>query len=95
MLRSGNSLLRLLQGLGLCHGISGNAYALLAVWKLTKQDVWRRRALQFALFAADKWRDLADSPDAPLSLYEGMAGIVALWYDLLQPEGAVFPGYEL
>ena len=88
MLKSGKSLLHLLQGLGLCHGISGNAYALLAVWKLTKEDVWRRRALQFALFAADKWRALADVPDARLSLYEGMAGVVAVWYDLLQPEGA-------
>jgi lantibiotic modifying enzyme len=83
------------KGLGLCHGISGNTYALLSLYRLSGHAVWLRRAEQFALFAADKWQDLLSLPDAPLSLYEGAAGMVSLWADLLDPDSARFPGYEL
>ncbi len=55
----------LMQGLGLCHDITGHAHTLLTVWRLTKQDIWRHQALQAVLFAADKWSDLAETLDAP------------------------------
>ena len=59
-----------MQGLGLCHGISGNAYAFLSLYRVTKDDLYKRRAQQFALFMVDHWQELVDVPDTPLSLYE-------------------------
>lgn len=59
-----------MQGVGLCHGISGNAYALLALHKLTGNSSWLARAQYFAEFTAEHWEELLDVPDAPLSLYE-------------------------
>jgi hypothetical protein len=37
---------------GLCHGTAGNAYALLALWRRTADDVWLERARAFAQHAA-------------------------------------------
>jgi hypothetical protein len=37
---------------GLCHGTAGNAYALLALWQRTNDDLWLERARMFALHAA-------------------------------------------
>ncbi len=59
-----------MQGVGLCHGISGNAYAFLSLYHVTKDDLYRWRAQQFAQFMVDHWKELKDVPDAPLSLYE-------------------------
>jgi len=59
-----------LQGVGLCHGISGNAYALLSHSNATGEALWRRRAVQFGLFAAHHWQHLYGVPDAAASLYE-------------------------
>ena len=58
------------QGLGLCHGISGNAYSFLSLYRVTKDDLYRRRAQQFAQMTAEHWKELKDIPDASLSLYE-------------------------
>ena len=59
-----------IQGIGLCHGISGNAYALLFHANTTGDDLWRRRAEQFGLFTAAHWQELYDVPDAAASLYQ-------------------------
>jgi Lanthionine synthetase C-like protein len=37
---------------GLCHGTAGNAYALLALWRRTGDDIWLERARAFAQHAA-------------------------------------------
>jgi Lanthionine synthetase C-like protein len=37
---------------GLCHGTAGNAYALLALWRRTGDEVWLERARAFAHHAA-------------------------------------------
>ncbi|BDA45484.1 LanC-like protein 2 [Coccomyxa sp. Obi] len=60
----------LTKGVGLCHGISGNAYALLSAYRYTGDDRYLRRALQFGSFMADHWQELLNIPDRPLSLYE-------------------------
>ncbi len=59
------------QGVGLCHGTSGSAYALLAMYRATGDAVYLHRAQRFALFAARSWRQMYGTPDHPLSLYEG------------------------
>lgn len=58
------------QGLGLCHGISGNAYSLLSAYHCTKDERYYQRALHIGAFMADNWQELLNVPDRPLSLYE-------------------------
>jgi hypothetical protein len=55
---------------GLCHGISGNGYALLALARATGEARWLSAAQAFALYAARNWEQLAVVPDRPASLYE-------------------------
>jgi hypothetical protein len=62
--------LLLLQGVGLCHGISGNGYALLALARATGEARWLSAAQAFALYGARNWQQLAEVPDRPASLYE-------------------------
>lgn len=58
------------QGVGLCHGICGNGYALLALARATGEARWLSAAQAFALHAARHWEQLAEVPDRPASLYE-------------------------
>lgn len=84
------------KGLGLCHGVAGNGYALLSLYRATGDAGWLHRAVGFGLFcASEAGRSLHGVPDSPLSLYEGLAGTVCFLSDLLQPEGSWMPGYEL
>jgi hypothetical protein len=39
--------------------------------------------------------ELVAMPERPMSLYEGLAGAVCFWADLLAPDLSHFPGYEL
>ena len=50
---------------GLCHGTAGNAYALLALWQRTADELWLERARRFAMHArgqverrATRWHSL-------------------------------------
>lgn len=77
----------LTKGPGLCHGICGNGYALLAVYRLTGDLEFLAKALWFGLTATQwaekqasgEWREA----DRPLSLMEGLAGALCFWKDLL------------
>lgn len=83
------------KGHGLCHGTSGNAYALLRLWKATDDPKHLHRAAEMGLFiGSPEGRKLNDVPDHPLSLFEGRAGALCLLGDLLLPQGAVFPLYQ-
>jgi hypothetical protein len=42
-----------------------------------------------------EFRSGARVPDHPRSLFEGWAGAACLWADLLRPDRATFPVYEL
>ena len=59
-----------LQGVGLCHGIAGNAYGFLSLYRLTQDQLWLGRTQQFALFMAEHWQQLLPVPDEPFSLFE-------------------------
>lgn len=41
------------KGAGLCHGMGGNAYAFLHLFKLTGEEKYFNRAVRFALYASD------------------------------------------
>lgn len=98
------------KGLGLCHGVSGNAYSFLAQYRHTGDPKHLRRAEQFAAVVADSvasglaspgagsegaLEQLLDAPDRPASLMEGVGGAICLFLDLLDPANATFPGFDL
>lgn len=91
----------LLRRLGLCHGISGNAYSFLALSKLPGAHPGQRdRARAFGAFLLAHQDELLQQRlvhpgDSPFSLMEGVGGPACLFLDLSSPEAALFPGYEL
>ncbi|KAL4449388.1 hypothetical protein ABPG77_007032 [Micractinium sp. CCAP 211/92] len=87
----------LTKGPGLCHGVSGSAYALLRLHKATGEARWLHRALQFAAFMeGEEFRAGARTPDHPQSLFEGCAARLCLLADLAGgPYKAAFPMFEV
>ena len=82
------------KGVGLCHGISGSAYALLSIGRTSNDEIWIQRAKSFAQFALDHFQELEGVPDRPFSLFEGCAALAVLLLDLCNPEESAFPLYE-
>lgn len=64
------SMRGLVQGLGLCHGISGNAYALVAAARASDHQQAHQAAVQFGIFMSEHWEKLYSLPDHPSSLFE-------------------------
>ncbi|CAF0937397.1 unnamed protein product [Rotaria sordida] len=85
----------LTKGYGLCHGIAGNGYALLDLYRVTQDPKWLHRAIKFAEFCLDYGKhNLARTPDHPFSLFEGLAGTIYYMADILTPTSARFPTFE-
>lgn len=59
------------KGYGLCHGISGNAYAFLALYEATQDGRYLNRAKHFCRFLFDYGDHNCRLPDRPYSLFEG------------------------
>jgi hypothetical protein len=90
----------LLRRRALCHGVSGNAYVFLALYKLTGDVKHLQRAQAFGRFLLERADALIEGGemhggDHPWSLFEGLAGTACLYLDLADPENATFPGYEV
>jgi len=84
------------KGPGVCHGVSGNSFALLKLYKETKNEKWLYRAVKFAEFMGTKeFLKGASQPDHPNSLFEGAAAAACLYADLIEPEKACFPLFDL
>ncbi len=85
----------------LCCGYSGQAYALLAVYRRTGQRALLRLAQALAEKAAAFYRDMSSTPDlynlAPhlKSLYKGELGVAVLAADLEDPHTSAQPAFEL
>jgi len=43
----------------------------------------------------EEFQKEARTPDCPYSLYEGLAGTVCFYTDLLQPDKAAFPFFDV
>ena len=88
------------KGLGLCHGISGNAYCFLSVYRGMESEPPEARqefldmAHHFLKFGLKHLSELERVPDHPYSLYEGLAGFTALLVDMQNPDKSCFPCYE-
>ena len=88
----------LTKGLGLCHGVGGSGYALLAHGIASgERRRSRRRAAAFAGWGCDHLAEMEGRPDSPRSLYEGLAGWGCFLMDVLGPtEGeARMPGAQV
>ncbi|KAI8551772.1 hypothetical protein RHMOL_Rhmol06G0212500 [Rhododendron molle] len=90
----------LLRQAGICHGISGNAYVFLSLYRATGNKEFLYRAKAFACFLVDRASKLIaegemHGGDNPYSLFEGMGGMAYLLLDMTKPTDAKFPGYEL
>lgn len=97
----------LLKGFGLCHGIAGNGYALLSMYRLTHDEAWLQKARAFAALCddpkvteavakqPDPQRRVLGKPDSPYSLMEGTAGLLCYLLDVAVPESSAFPGWEV
>ena len=89
------------KGPGLCHGASGNGYALLVAARAVRPvdpvagRLLEARAKRFALWVSENAIELASKhADNPGSLFEGLAGAVAFVADAADPTNAWFPGSE-
>ncbi|VVD03484.1 unnamed protein product [Leptidea sinapis] len=80
------------KGPGICHGVAGNGYVFLLLYRLTRDNKYMYRAKLFADFLnSDEFLRDARLPDNPESLYEGTAGTVCFLSDILVPDNAEFP----
>ncbi|EOX99392.1 GCR2-like 2 isoform 3 [Theobroma cacao] len=89
----------LLKRVGICHGISGNAYVFLSLYRKTGNVEFLYRAKAFACFLLDRAHKLISKGemhggDRPYSLFEGIGGMAYLFLDMIEPLGARFPAYE-
>ncbi|KAF5741502.1 GCR2-like 2 isoform 1 [Tripterygium wilfordii] len=90
----------LLKRVGICHGISGNAYVFLSLYQMTGNVEFLHRAKAFACFLLDRAHKLISKGemhggDNPYSLFEGIGGMAYLFIDITEPSEAKFPAYEL
>ncbi|XVF18915.1 hypothetical protein REPUB_Repub11eG0064800 [Reevesia pubescens] len=90
----------LLKRVGICHGISGNAYVFLSLYRLTGNAEYIYRAKAFASFLSDRAQKLISERkmhggDRPYSLFEGIGGMASLFLDMGEPSEARFPAYEI
>ncbi|XVE49904.1 hypothetical protein DITRI_Ditri01bG0119100 [Diplodiscus trichospermus] len=90
----------LLKRVGICHGISGNAYVFLSLYRKTGNLEFLYRAKAFACFLLDRAHKLISKGemhggDSPYSLFEGIGGMAYLFLDMIEPLGSRFPAYEL
>ena len=90
----------LLKRVGICHGISGNTYVFLSLYRLTGNVEYLYKAKAFACFLLDRGQKLIaegkmHGGDRPYSLFEGIGGMANIFLDMVDPTVAKFPGYEL
>ncbi|XP_068083432.1 lanC-like protein 2 [Anabrus simplex] len=83
------------KGYSICHGVAGNAYSFLSLFRATQDLKHLHRAIQFAKWCNDYGTHQVHYPDHPMSLFEGVSGVVHFIYDVQQPERAAFPAYVL
>ncbi|KRX05172.1 hypothetical protein PPERSA_06806 [Pseudocohnilembus persalinus] len=95
------------KGFGLCHGISGNGYAFLSLYKATNNQEWMNKAKLFGqIWEIKQYMDYINNyeledryvvgkPDYPFSMFQGIVGDILYLIDLQQPKQFQFLGYTL
>nr|GMC59778.1 lanC-like protein GCL1 [Ipomoea batatas] len=91
----------LVKKVGLADGTAGNAYASLSLYRLTGESIYEERARAFGSFLYHNAGDIMagsqgdGAADHAYSLFQGLAGVACLWFDLIAPHNSRFPGYEI
>ena len=90
----------LIRRVGICHGVSGNTYVFLSLYRVTGNREFLYKAKAFACFLVDKAQRLIaegemHGGDSPYSLFEGIGGMAYLLLDMTEPMDTKFPAYEL
>ncbi|CAL1377630.1 unnamed protein product [Linum trigynum] len=95
----------LVNKVGLADGVAGNAYAFLSLYRLTGERVYEERAKAFSGYLYHNTGSevtsvvgsgkVSDIGHGGWSLFQGLAGIACLWFDVVAPEKARFPGFEV
>lgn len=97
----------ILKGSGLCHGLAGNGYTFLTLFRMTGDIAHLQRAEAFAALIEhpevaaataqqhDPQRMVQGVPDSPRSLMEGSAGVLCYLLDVACPERSAFPAWEI
>lgn len=90
----------LLKRVGICHGISGNSYVFLSLYRLTGKVEYLFKAKAFACFLHARAlthisEGVMHGGDRPYSLFEGIGGMAYLFLDMIEPIETRFPAYEL
>jgi len=89
------------KGVGICHGVGGSVFALLAAANAQPANAEEHlsRAVHLAQLATQyrslTRRRLMTGPDRPWSLYEGLAGMCCAWAEVVgrvRRGGGVLPG---
>ncbi|VVD05218.1 unnamed protein product [Leptidea sinapis] len=84
------------KGYSICHGVSGNTYAFLQLYQITKKPVHLYRACCFMEWCAlERPGSQLHQPDRPASLFEGLLGRIYLAEDINKPMDALFPAFCL
>ncbi|XP_014242014.1 lanC-like protein 1 [Cimex lectularius] len=83
------------KGYSICHGVAGNAYIFLYLYKKTQLEVFLYKAACFGDYCLNYPVYEGMKPDWPYSLFQGMAGIIHFLMDLRDPISSCFPCYEL
>lgn len=84
------------KGYSICHGVSGNAYAFLQLYQVTKKADYLYRACCFMEWCAvERPGTELHRPDRPASLFEGLLGRIYLAADIINPSEAKFPAFCL
>ena len=83
------------KGHGLCHGAAGNGYGFLCLYQLTGDTNYLWKAIKFAEWCLDRDNHDCRVPDRPFSLFEGLAGTAYFLADMLEPDKARFPAFQL
>ena len=82
------------KGHGLCHGTLGNAYAFLDLFQLTDDPTWLNKAVHFTEWSMSQ-KDVAKNYYKEMKLFDGLAGVIYFYCDMLEPKGAAFPGFQV
>ena len=83
------------KGYGLCHGTAGNAYVFIKLYQTTKNPKYLYNAVKFSEWCKDYGKHGCRIADRPLSLFEGLAGTIYFLVDMMDPEHAKFPAFDL
>ncbi|CAL8086769.1 unnamed protein product [Orchesella dallaii] len=81
------------KGYGICHGVSGNAYGLMALYAHTQDELWLRRSNSFAEYCFHYGTKNVHEPDRPMSLFEGLAGVIYMLIDFAEAQPGAWPKF--